>query len=312
MAVIGGSGFIGSHLLDAIRRDGRTARVLTRHPRPRRDGAVEVTGSLEDSASLARLVTPGATVVNLAWSGRPAPADAEQQAHRLAAACRAAGARRLKHSSSVAVMGGHQALSRVDEATPPRPADGNGRAKLAAEQTIVRDLDGRVPLVVLRPASVLGPGGQSLVRMSAALLDDSPRVNYLKSCLFWKRLLHLVPVESVVHAVLHLDALDRQDTSCYFVSADDDPHNRYRDVELLLMRAFGRPDYGWPRIPAPALATRLALRAAGRSQGLPFTVVDDRKLRATGFIHPITVAQAVTAFAATFAAGGRDAAAPAP
>lgn len=298
MAVLGGRGFIGGHLLDALERDGRAARVLTRGHGVARAGMVEIAGSLEDEASLARLIAPGATVVNLAWSGVAAPADAKRQARSLARACRAGGARRLIHCSSVAVMGGHHALADIDDEVPARPANDYGHAKLAVEHTLIEELDGQMPLVIMRPTSVFGPGGLSLVRMSQSLLYGSRHANYVKSCLFGARLFHLVPVESVVRAILHLDAIDGQGTSNYLVSADDDPDSRYRDLEQLLMQAFGLPDYAWPRPEMPASAVALLLRAVGRAHGLSFTRVHGRALAATGFTHPLTLAEAVPPFAA--------------
>ena len=74
----------------------------------------------------------------------------------LEAAARA-GARKVVHTSSSAVYGRPESLP-VDEATPPRPFEDYGRAKLAAEglcrEAVARGLD----VTIIRPRTILGHG----------------------------------------------------------------------------------------------------------------------------------------------------------
>ena len=55
LALTGGTGFVGSHLLDAALADGhRGARARPAAPQPRRDGVTGSTGALDDRDALDR------------------------------------------------------------------------------------------------------------------------------------------------------------------------------------------------------------------------------------------------------------------
>lgn len=346
VAVLGGTGFIGRPLVQALRQDGRRLRLLVRARSA--DGAdadvpdltdltglagldvacdvvadatdvadvvgagpgadvaaasiVELRGDLDDRDSLARLIVPGCNVINLAWAGAGAE-RAVSQARALADACVAGGARMLLHCSSVEVMAGCDD-ARLDDRTPPRPRSAYGAAKLAGEEALRQTLAGRVPLVIVRPTSVFGPGGASLMRLAGSLARGARLPNYLRSCLFDRRLLHLVPVETVVAALRFLEAREPAagaETRVCLVSADDESPSRFREIEARLMSGLRVSDYAWPRLPLPPALLRLTLRAAGKRSSLPFTVVDARHLREQGFRAPVTMAAAVDAFAAWFA-----------
>lgn len=325
VAVLGGTGFIGRPLVQALRQDGRRLRLLVRArsadgvdtdvtdpPAANRsadvaEGAgdasiVELRGDLDDRESLARLVVPGCSVINLAWAGAGAE-RAVSQARALADACVAGGARMLLHCSSVEVMAGCDD-ARLDDRTPPRPRSAYGAAKLAGEEALRHALAGRVPLVIVRPTSVFGPGGAGLMRLAGSLARGTRVTNYLRSCLFDRRLLHLVPVETVVAALRFLEARDPAagaEARVCLVSADDESPSRFREIEARLMSGLRVSDYAWPRLPLPPALLRLTLRAAGKRSSLPFTVVDARHLREQGFRAPVTMEAAVAAFAAWFA-----------
>jgi nucleoside-diphosphate-sugar epimerase len=265
-----------------------------------------VQGDLGDAASLARLLTPGCSVVNLAWSGVAAPDEAVRQARGLAAACRAAKVGVLLHCGTAAVFGGCDTESRVDDRTPPRPADAYGRTKLAVDDALREELDGQVPLIIVRPTSVFGRGGLGLIKLAESIARGASLASYARSCLFDRRLLHLVPVETVVQAFCFLEARANQEADagararCYLVSADDDPLNRFRAMEQRLMSLWGVADYRAPRVPLPSACLNLALRATGRAHSLAFTVIDGADIRALGFEPAVSLASAVADFAAWF------------
>ena len=55
IAVTGGTGFVGSRLLAALRQGGHQVKALTRSDRQDGDGLCWIPGSLEDKGSLERL-----------------------------------------------------------------------------------------------------------------------------------------------------------------------------------------------------------------------------------------------------------------
>jgi nucleoside-diphosphate-sugar epimerase len=298
LAVLGGTGFLGRHFVAAARRLGRRVRMLVRDPAVV-TGAPDacVHGDLDDAASLARLITPGVTVVNFAWSEPTAQADAVRQARQLAAVCREAPAHALLHCSTAGVFGGCDDVAVVADETTPRPADSYGLAKLAVDDTLWHELQGRVPLALLRPTAVFGAGGDNLVDLIAAIVSGDRLASYLRSCLFDRRFLHLVPVETVVEAFLFVEARVGPSGSRHLITADHEPLNRYRAMERHVMELFGVRDHRWPRVPLPPAALRLALRARRRAAALPFTRFDDDGLRALGFRPPVPFEAAVASFA---------------
>lgn len=163
--VVGGSGFIGSHVVARLSAQGRRVFVPTRRPAHARDlvllPTVEVVHAPTLQAVAARVASCDA-VVNLVGvlhgragrSGDPFGPDFER-AHvqvpaALVEACRAHGVRRLVHVSALGVTdGGKSAL-------PSRYL----RSKAAGEERIrqARDLD----WTILRPSVVFGPGDRFL------------------------------------------------------------------------------------------------------------------------------------------------------
>src|SRR5205823_11633483 len=109
IAITGGSGFAGRHVVDLLGRQGRAMRLLLRKPpRDRASAGVEVViGSLEDEASLKRLVAGAAAVVHVA--GAIAARNRDEffavNTHgtaRLAQAAAEAGVKSFIHISSLA------------------------------------------------------------------------------------------------------------------------------------------------------------------------------------------------------------------
>ncbi|RXZ64021.1 NAD-dependent epimerase/dehydratase family protein [Pelagerythrobacter rhizovicinus] len=67
LALTGGTGFVGQATLDAIERQGLSARALARAvPQDRRKGIIWVGGSLADRAALSRLVEGAEAVIHVA------------------------------------------------------------------------------------------------------------------------------------------------------------------------------------------------------------------------------------------------------
>jgi 2-alkyl-3-oxoalkanoate reductase len=149
VAVTGATGFIGRHVVAALRAAGHPVRVLVRAGRAVPPGTSAVTGALDDQAALARLLEGAQTAVNCAGAVRGATradfaAVNEAPLAALLDAARARGAA-LVHLSSLAAR--EAALS--DYAA----SKAAGEALIAAAG---------VPATVLRPSAVYGPGEREL------------------------------------------------------------------------------------------------------------------------------------------------------
>jgi nucleoside-diphosphate-sugar epimerase len=163
VAVTGGTGFVGSHLVDTLCSAGLVPRVLVRAPEsPRWISGRKVEwspGSLGDYDALRRLVAGAGTVFHLAGVVRSARAVDFDNGNRVgtgrlvdAVAGDAPGAR-FVHVSSLAAAGPSPDPAGVGPEAEPHPVSHYGRSKLAAELEARR-----APLwVILRPPAIYGP-----------------------------------------------------------------------------------------------------------------------------------------------------------
>ena len=128
IAISGATGFIGRHLLQSLvrQRDMRVRLLVHRSAPPElatKEGLELVTGNLLDRRSLERWIQPGTAIINLAYlSGAQGIEDHLLAAENLAAACAQAGAARLIHCSTAAVVGRTSATV-IDERVTCRPGN---------------------------------------------------------------------------------------------------------------------------------------------------------------------------------------------
>jgi len=146
LAITGGTGFVGGHLIRAARSAGYTLRSLTRGWRPPEEGIDWVEGALDRPASLAKLCTGADAVVHIAGLIN-APDRAGFAAVNVAGtaavidAARGARVRRFVHISSLA-------------AREPGLSD-YGWSKAKAERIVAAS---GLDWTILRPPAIYGPG----------------------------------------------------------------------------------------------------------------------------------------------------------
>jgi len=165
VAVTGGTGFVGSHLVDTLCGAGVPVRALVRPGHPRRwiAGAdVEwVEGDLSTPEALARLVSGTGTVFHLAGrlrANRPTDFDRVNRAgtEALVEAIRGAGDVALVHVSSQAAVGPSPDAAGLRPDAVAAPVSDYGRSKLDAERA-VRALGTDRPWTIVRPPAIFGP-----------------------------------------------------------------------------------------------------------------------------------------------------------
>jgi len=161
----GGTGFVGSHVLDRLRADRTPVRCLVR-PRAGRAldagslGASEIAaGDLESGEGLAEALAGIETVIHLAGVTK-AVLKSEYYAGNARATSNlldamAGTTARLVHVSSLAAAGPAESVEQpVDEDAEPHPLTNYGRSKLEGEILVRRS---RPDAVIVRPPVVYGP-----------------------------------------------------------------------------------------------------------------------------------------------------------
>ncbi|MCA9576131.1 MAG: NAD-dependent epimerase/dehydratase family protein [Polyangiales bacterium] len=253
----GATGFLGAHLLTALRSAGHDVRVWARASSDVSGlGDVEVRrGSLHDGDALAVAMAGCDAVLHAAGGGKVLRIaevyrdNAESTATLLDAAERA-GVTRFALVSSLAAGGGGPRPRTERDA--PRPASHYGKSKLLAERHAL-DRRERMRVVVVRPPAVYGPGDTRMVPLfSAAARGVLPMVEPNGS-------LSLVYGADCARAlVLALEA-DVPSGRVYYVS-DGEPYAR-REFARLIGAAVGRSVRVVP-VPTAAVVVAGALNEA--------------------------------------------------
>ena len=263
--VIGGTGFIGSHVVARLARDGHALRVPTRLRQRARDllllPTVDVVeADVHDDATLDGLVAGCDAVVNLVGvlhsrPGNPYGPDFAR-AHvalprRILDACYKAGVRRLVHMSALGAM-------------PDAPSE-YLRSKSAGEEVLVA-ARARIDATVLRPSVVFGPDDRFL-NLFAALHRWFP-VLFLAGPKAKFQPVHVDDVaECVARCIADRDSIHR----CYDLCGP----NVYTLRELV---AFAGVASGHPR-PVIGLPDGLAYFQAWAMEWLPKKLLSRDNLR---------------------------------
>src|ERR1700758_2814846 len=141
LALTGGTGFIGQHLLRALTRRGYQVRVLLRRPTMLpADCTSAVIGDIARPQNKAQALAKIAAIIlsaglSVAASGRPEDDYRVLNVEAtigLARAAQRAGVRRFVFLSSVRAQAGPSDPRVLTEEMEPRPTDAFGRSKLAA------------------------------------------------------------------------------------------------------------------------------------------------------------------------------------
>lgn len=173
-AITGGTGFVGSGLIDLALEAGHQVRALTRRDQPTRTGVTWVRGDLDATAALADLCAGSDAVIHVA--GVVNAPDREGFAHgnitgtaNMLAAAKGAGVRRFVHVSSLA--GREPQLSAY------------GWSKREADALVkASGLD----WTIVRPPAIYGPGDLEMLelfrvaRFGLALLPPGGRISVIE------------------------------------------------------------------------------------------------------------------------------------
>jgi len=280
--VTGATGFVGSHLVEALRRRGHEVTALARSPRKAEaltsQGARVVAGDLYDAAALDRAAAGQDIVYHVA--GVVAARDEAEflRANRdgtrnILDAAERSGNPRFVLVSSLAAAGPAPLGAPLTGRETPRPVTAYGRSKLAAEEMV---RGSALRWSVIRPPIVYGPRDREILKI------------------FRLARLHLAPVFG--DGSQELSAVHASDLAEALVAAGESPatiggiypacHPEvFTSAELghAVARAMGR-SVTTIRIPIPVARALLSLTEAGARLARQVTILTADK--ANEFFQP--------------------------
>ena len=262
LALTGGTGFIGQHLLRELTRRGYQVRVLLRRPTMLpADCTSAVIGDIARPQNMASALADVEAVIHsaglsVAASGRPEDDYRVLNVEAtigLARAAQRAGVRRFVFISSIRAQAGPTDPRPLTEEMEPQPTDAFGRSKLAAEQGLATvGLD----WVALRLATVYGPGVTgNMARLIR--LARSPLPLPFGALTARRSLLSLDNLAAAVDCVLKVEGPLRRP----LIAADPQPLT-VGDLIAAMRRGLGRRP---GLIPVPPSLLAAMLRATGRA-----------------------------------------------
>jgi nucleoside-diphosphate-sugar epimerase len=266
--VTGATGFVGSHLAEALHRRGDEVTVLARSASKAAAlaplGVRVVAGDLHDRAALQRAVD-GQDIVYHVAGVVAARSEADFMAanrdgtRNLVEAAERVGSKRFVMVSSMAAAGPAAKGRPLTGVEPPSPVTAYGRSKLAAEQAVT---GARLAWSILRPPMVYGPRDREVLKVfRLARLGVGPVMGDGTQEL------------TAVHAADLAEALVAAGTRVAAVGRTYYPCHPEIFTGAEMVRAVGRVMGKSPaviRVPAPVgrgvlMVTEAAARLAGRT-----------------------------------------------
>jgi nucleoside-diphosphate-sugar epimerase len=181
--ITGGTGFLGSRLIQSITAGPHTVYCLCRDKKSSGDGGGPVrwiVGDLLDTSSYKDILKRADYVFHLAGLIHARRKEEFIKVNvtgteTLIEACLEAGAplKRFVHMSSIAAMGPGYDGRLLKESGPCAPAGEYGKSKLRAEQAALT-YSSRLPLVILRPTYIYGRGDMRGVKFLKIICNQPP------------------------------------------------------------------------------------------------------------------------------------------
>ena len=301
ICVLGGTGFIGRHLLYSLEESGgNQVKVLSRYKKAENsfpDHIRLVKGDVRAFDQLLRFLEPNAIVVNLVYLNTASTDDNIHAINNLVEACVKVGVARLIHCSTAAVVGSAK-CDVITEETPCFPANIYEKTKLKIENILFEKLKGKSDIVIVRPTAVFGPHGKNGVKLVAELLSEPRFIRMFKNSVYAKRRLNFVSVKNVVDAIMFLAHLQGDISGeCYIVSDDDAEENNYFDVSMLISHYLGLSQVPIVYIPLQSAILTFLLLIARRTNTNPNRIYCGQKLANLGFTKSVSFHDEIKRFA---------------
>jgi nucleoside-diphosphate-sugar epimerase len=255
----GVTGFLGSHLAERLAAMGHEIRCLVRSS----------TASLPEDMGMERLEVR--TVDFMDADALVKAMDGIQRVFHVAGTTRARSTRdyydgnyivtqnlaeaslahggdldRFVFVSSLSALGPSEPGEEPDERAPYHPVSHYGKTKMMAEQCL-RRLDGKLPIVIVRPSGIYGPRERDLYQYFRLIIKGFfPRIG------FGKKFLNMAYCDDVINGILLASESPRAPEKTYFIGSQ----RSYETAEIAgeIARAVGVKAHA---IPVPEIAVRI-------------------------------------------------------
>jgi nucleoside-diphosphate-sugar epimerase len=239
LAITGGTGFVGSHLVDVALAAGHDIVALTRREQPPRERLTWIAGDLHDRSALEQLVDEADAAIHVAGVISAHTAAAFEKGNvegtlSMLAAATAGGVRRFVHVSSLAAREPNLSLY--------------GNSKARAEDLV---MSSGLDWSIVRPPAVYGPGDREtlelfrMAKLGMMLMPPKGRVS-------------VIHVQDLARLLVALGALDAPST--ILIEPDDGKAGGWTHREFA--RALGGAVGTRPTVvSSPGVLLRFAARA---------------------------------------------------
>lgn len=222
--VTGGTGFIGSHLVDALLAEGHEVRCMVRNmanPQWIHGKPVEfIHGTLDSLVALEKGMDGVDVVFHVAGvtAARSRKdffhGNVEGTRNALEAALKSTSLKRFVHVSSQTAVGPSKKDNPVNETSPCYPITTYGESKKAAED-VVKEYAGRLPVTVVRPPAVYGPRDPGIYSFFKTINNGlMPLIG------FGEKQVSLVHVRDLVQGIILAGTVDGAVDEIFFIASD--------------------------------------------------------------------------------------------
>ena len=257
IAITGGAGFLGKHLVGLLAKNKNyeivlLARNVNKYLKSFRNYS-HISfhkGNLLEPKSLNGFLTKDIILINLAYLGSD-PAGNIVAANNLINAANEAGVSQVIHCST-AVVAGFNSVKFVNEETSLKPKGVYQINKVVVEKLFNNNLFSNIPLRVIRPTEIIGVENNTIIHKMIRKQKTLRILDPFYDFLLLNRRFNLVSVHNVSSAINFLiNTKIKATRKTYIISDDNDKDNNYKNIIHIIRNQMGSSTSRFPKLGLP-------------------------------------------------------------